>query len=416
MSNTTDHPSSAIKTVIGPVHPGLKEPIQFVFELEGEKIKDVDFKPGHAHRGIEWMGTRRNVIQIVHTAERICGICGVSHTLSFCRAVEQAAGIEVPVRADYLRTIYGELERMHSHLLWAGVAAMELGFDTLFFKAWEVRENVMDLLEYLSGNRVNYGTVQVGGMRRDITPEQYPRIHESMAYYAGIFESLAEMFLDDTVLKMRCRGTGVLSADDALKLCTVGPTIRASGIPADVRQDHPYCAYGDLEVRAITPQQVTGEVRGDVYDRIIVRLHEVKQSAEIIEQCLARIPEGPINAFSNLVVLLNHVKKAEGEGIGRHEAPRGEVFHYVRLAAGEESPSAWKVKASTYSNLMSWLKMLKGEQVADIPIIVASIDPCISCTDRVALVGGGAVTELTRFQLRALSAEKTRRLKGAVRT
>jgi len=411
MSNKP-HASSSIKTVIGPVHPGLKEPVQFVFELEGEKIKDVDFRPGHAHRGIEWMGTRRNVVQIVHTAERICGICGVSHTLAFCRAVEQAAGIEVPVRADYLRTIYGELERMHSHLLWAGVAAMELGFDTLFFKAWEIRENVMDLLEYLSGNRVNYGTVQVGGMRRDITPEQYPRIRESMSYYAGIFDGLAEMFLEDTVLKMRCRGTGVLSADDALSLCTVGPTIRASGIPTDVRQDHPYCAYGDLEVRAVTPQQVTGEVRGDVFDRIIVRLHEVKQSAQIVEQCLARIPEGPINAFSNLVVLLNHVKKAEGEGIGRHEAPRGEVFHYVKLAAGEESPAAWKVKASTYSNLMSWLKMLKGEQVADIPIIVASIDPCISCTDRVALVGGGAVTELTRRQLRALSAEKTRRLRG----
>jgi membrane-bound hydrogenase subunit alpha len=405
--------ATGIKTVIGPVHPGLKEPIQFVFELEGEKIKNVDFRPGHAHRGIEWMGTRRNAIQIVHTAERICGICGVSHSLSFCRAVEQAAGIQVPVRADYLRTIYGELERIHSHLLWAGVAAMELGFDTLFFKAWEVRENVMDLLEYLSGNRVNYGTLQVGGMRRDITPEQYPRVRESMAYYAGLFGDLAEMFLEDTVLKMRCRDTGVLTRDEALKLCTVGPTIRASGVPTDVRQDHPYCAYGDLEVRAITPQQVVGEVRGDVYDRIIVRLFEVKQSAEIIGQCLDRMPEGPISAFSHLMLLLNHVKKAEGEGIGRHEAPRGEVFHYVKLTAGEESPAAWKVKASTYSNLMSWLTMLKGEQVADIPIIVASIDPCISCTDRVALVRDGRTTVLTQGQLRALSVEKTRRMRKA---
>ncbi len=403
--------STNTKTLIGPTHPGLKEPIQFVFELEGEKIKHVDFRPGHAHRGIEWMGTRRNAIQIVHTAERVCGICGVSHSLSFCRAIEQAAGIEVPPRADYLRTIYGELERLHSHLLWAGVAAMELGFDTLFYKAWEVRENVMDLLEYLSGNRVNYGTLQVGGMRRDIRPDQYPRVLSSMAYYRSIFDDLAEMFLEDTVLKMRCRNTGVLTREDALKLCTVGPTIRASGIATDVRQDHPYCAYGDIEVKAITPQQVTGEVHGDVFDRIIVRLFEVKQSVGIIEQCLEQMPEGPITVFPKLMMLLNHIKNAEGEGIGRHEAPRGEVFHYVKLVAGEESPAAWKVKASTYSNLMSWLTMLNGEQVADIPIIVASIDPCISCTDRVALVTGREMSTLTQLELRALSVEKTRRIR-----
>jgi membrane-bound hydrogenase subunit alpha len=238
---------SRIRTVVGPVHPALKEPIKLVFELEGEKVVDVDFVPGHAHRGIEWMGTRRNCVQIIHTSERICGICGVSHSLSFCRAVEQAAGISVPPRAEYLRTIYGELERMHSHLLWAGVAALELGFDTLFYKAWEVREKVMDLLEYLSGNRVNYGTLQVGGMRRDITPDQYDKVRESLDYYAGIFDELAEMFLEDTVLKSRCRDTGVLPRDEAVRLCTVGPNIRASGIPTDVRQDHPYWISGSRQ-------------------------------------------------------------------------------------------------------------------------------------------------------------------------
>jgi len=400
-----------IKTVIGPNHPALKEPVKFIFEMEGEKICKVDIAPGHAHRGLEWMAWRRNCIQIIHLADRVCGICGVAHSMTFCRAVEQAAGIQVPPRADYLRTIYAELERMHSHLLWAGVAAMELGFDTLFYKAWEVREDVMDLLEYLSGNRVNYGVMQVGGMRRDITSDQIPRIKKSLKYYEDLFFQLADMFLEDSVIRMRCRDTGVLSKDMALKLSTVGPTIRSSGVAHDVRQDDPYCAYGDLDVKAMTPDMLGGEVHGDVFDRIIVRLLEVKQSVEIIRRSVDEMPGGEIITEKLMMVLLKNLKKAEGEGVGRHEAPRGEVFHYVKLKAGDESPEAWKVKASTYSNLMGWLEILKGEQIADIPIIIASLDPCISCMDRVAIVRKGKTNILTQLELRELSREKTRELR-----
>ncbi|MBN1595187.1 nickel-dependent hydrogenase large subunit [candidate division FCPU426 bacterium] len=408
-SETKTH--SPIKTVIGPIHPALKEPIKFIFEIEGEKISKVDLAPGHNHRGLEWMATRRNPVQILYVAERICGICSIAHSLTFCRAIEQAAAIETPARADYVRTIFAELERIHSHLLWAGVAALELGFDTLFYKTWEVREDVMDLLEYLSGNRVNYGIMQIGGVRRDITPAQHPRIRKSLLNYTILFDELVNMFLEDSVLRMRCRDTGLLTREEALQLCTVGPTQRASGVAADVRQDNPYCAYGDLRVKAVTPDQLLDEVRGDVFDRIIVRLLEVKQSVDIIAQCLETLPDGPLLAIPKIMVLLNHLKKAEGEGIGRHEAPRGEVFHYLRLTADRESPAAWKVKASTYSNLLSWIKMLQGEQVADIPIIVASVDPCISCTDRVAVIKQGKTAVYTQEDLRRISREKTRRLR-----
>jgi membrane-bound hydrogenase subunit alpha len=404
-----------IKTVIGPIHPALKEPIKFIFEIEGEKVTKVDLAPGHNHRGLEWMATRRNAVQTLYVAERICGICSVSHSIAYCRAIEQAADIEVPARADYLRTIFAELERIHSHLLWAGVAALELGFDTLFYKTWEVREDLMDLLEYLTGNRVNYGVLQIGGMRRDITPDQYERINKSLLNYTILFDELYNMFLEDTVLRMRCRDTGVLSREDALGLCTVGPVIRASGIATDVRQNFPYCAYGDLDIKAITPDLLSGEVHGDVFDRIIVRLLEVKQSIEIIQQCIGKMPEGPLTNFPKLMVLLNHIRKAEGEGIGRHEAPRGEAFHYIRLAANQESPMAWKVKASTYSNAMSWAKMLQGEQIADIPIIVASVDPCISCTDRVAMINNGQTSILTQEDLRRLSREKTDRIRRGLK-
>ncbi|MCK5242336.1 nickel-dependent hydrogenase large subunit [bacterium] len=404
-----------IKTVIGPIHPALKEPIKFIFEIDGEKVIKVDLAPGHNHRGLEWMATRRNAVQTLYVSERICGICSISHSIAYCRAIEQAADIEVPVRADYLRTIFAEMERIHSHLLWAGVAALELGFDTLFYKAWEVREDLMDLLEYLTGNRVNYGVLQIGGVRRDITPDQHARINKSLLNYTILFDELYDMFLEDTVLRMRCRDTGVLTPEDALKLCTVGPVIRASGIATDVRQDFPYCAYGDLDIKAITPEALAGEVHGDVFDRIIVRLLEVKQSIEIIQQSMKKMPIGPLTNFPKLMVLLNHIKQAEGEGIGRHEAPRGEVFHYIRLAANQESPLVWKVKASTYSNAMSWVKMLEGEQIADIPIIVASVDPCISCTDRVAMVDKGRTSIFTQDDLRRLSRKKTERIRQGLK-
>jgi len=391
---------------IGPVHPALKEPVMFTFGMEGEIVRSVDFAPGQAHRGIEWMGMRRNPVQIVHLTDRVCGICGIVHSLSFARAVEQIAGIEVPERADYIRVILHELERIQSHLLWAGVAAHELGFDSLFYLAWRVREESMDLIENLTGNRVNYGIVQIGGVRRDISEEQRPLIEKGLAYYEELFDQMATLFLEDSTIRMRCRGHGVLSLDEARLLCTVGPTARASGLNMDVRQDYPYCAYGDFDVKAILPPD---GAHGDVYDRIIVRLLEIHQSIGIIRQCVDSLPAGEILAEPKMAKLLSLCKKAEGEAIGRVEAPRGECMHYVRMA-GKEAVESWKIKASSYSNLMSWIPMLQGEQIADIPIIVASIDPCLSCTDRVAVVRHGKQAILTKEDLTRLSREKTRRM------
>ena len=401
-------------TQLGPAHPALKEPVMFTLDIEGERIKKADFVPGMAHRGIEWMGMRRNCIQVMYLAERICGICGITHSMSFARAVEQIAQIQVPTRAHYIRSIVGELERIHSHLLWAGVAAHELGFDSAFYLAWRVRENVMDLLEYLTGNRVHYAIIQIGGVRRDIVPDQFPRIEESMKFFEDAYAKLAAVFLDDTTVQMRCRDCGVLTYDEARELCPVGPTARASGIKKDVRVDHSYAAYGDIEIDYMTPDLLTGEVRGDVYDRIITRLLEVKQSIGIVRQLMAMMPDGPLLAIPKPAVLLAKLKGASGEAVGRHEAPRGEVMHYVRLTAGVEEPAAWKVKASSYSNYLAWIPMMEGEQIADIPIIAASIDPCISCTDRVALLKDGDRQVLTKDDLHRLSVEKTRRIQATL--
>lgn len=398
---------NSFKISIGPVHPALKEPVQFDFRVEGEKVVDVDLKLSQVHRGIEWAGTRRNPVQILYLAERICGICNMCHTMAFCMAVEAISEIEVPARAQYIRTICTELERLHSHILWAGVAAHELGFDSVMHYTWRVREKVLDVIEEITGNRITKAVMMIGGVRMDIEPKHVPKIRDALGYYREYFDKLAKIFLDDPVIKARTRDTGVLKKEDGLALCAVGPTARASGIEKDVRQDEPYAAFPDLDVRALTPRGLLGEVRGDVYDRIAVRLLEIMQSVEIIENCLKQMPEGKIAYEENVPKLLAELRKADGEAIGRQEAPRGEVIHYVKMV-GEEAPYSWKVRAPTYNNLLPWVPMLMGEQIADIPIVAASTDPCMSCTNRAVAATGN---EFDNNALHQLSVEKTREIR-----
>ncbi len=398
---------------IGPIHPALKEPVRLALSVDGEEIVDVDVFVGQVHRGIEWLGmNRNNPIQTIYLAERVCGICNICHPFAFVMAVEHATGITPPARAEYIRTIIAEMERIHSHLLWAGVAAHEIGFDTIFYLAWRVREEIMDLMEYVTGNRITKAMFQIGGVRRDITEEQFPRIRKSLDYYKSLFDQLKRVFLDDRTIRMRTKNVGILKKEDALKLLTVGPTARASGVTKDVRQDQPYAAYADLDIKAITPDMVSGTVIGDVYDRIIVRLLEVKQSIEIIEQCLEKMPPGPILAQPKMAVLLKTLTEAEGDGIGRAEAPRGEVIHYVRLEAGRETLTNWRIRAPTYVNLMCVPLILNGGQIADVPIAFASIDPCLSCTNRTVITDQalGERSVMDYEEMHRLSIQKTREL------
>ncbi len=397
---------------IGPIHPALKEPIRFTFTIDGERVVDVDIKPGWNHRGIEFLGRNRNLLQDLYLAERVCGICSVSHAIAFSLAVEEAAGITPPPRADYIRAIVAELERIHSHILWVGVAAHELGFDTLLHISWQIREKVMDMLEAITGNRVMYAMPTIGGVRRDITDDLARQIEDGLSYYREVYEKLVDLFLRDGTIKMRCVNVGLLSEDEAEKLFAVGPTARASGLKKDVRYTSPYIAYRDIKVEPVLPSDFGEEIRGDVYDRIVVRILEVKQSVEIIAQCLERMPDGDIMFEKNPTKLLAKLKAAEGEGIGRVEAPRGEVFHYVRLVAKSDPPVTWKVKTPTYSNLMSWVPMFREAQIADIPPIIASTDPCIACTDRVVILDEDGRQIMDAKELHRLSVEKTRRLMG----
>ena len=400
------------KVPIGPVHVGLKEPITAWLDLEGERIVGATVRPGAIHRGIEFMARDRNPIQVIYLSERICGICSFSHVTTFLRAVEDAASIPVPPRAQYIRSLVLELERLHSHMLWAGVACYTIGFDSAFHLGMALREKVMDVLEVLSGNRVNYGVATVGGVRWDVTPELAKTVKQMVKYYKQEFTPFYDVVTADPIAKARLRNVGVLTYEEALRHSAVGPTARASGVRCDLRESSPYEAYGDFSVRAVVPQDYYGKAYGDVFDRFLVRVHEVYQSLEIIEKLMAGLPEGDIMWEKNLYKVLAFLKKAEGTGWASIEAPRGDDTHVVHLKGGDENVTWWKVRAPTYANAISWPLMFKNNELADAPLIINSIDPCISCMERMLATDSstGARKVVTRAELLEKCREKTRRL------
>ncbi|ALM75647.1 hydrogenase large subunit [Thermococcus barophilus] len=402
-----------VKIPIGPIHPALEEPEKFIITLDGERIINVDVKLGYNLRGLEWIAMRRNWIQVLYLAERICGICSFSHNHTYARAVEEMAGIELPERAEYIRVIIGELERIHSHLLNLGVVAHTIGYDTVLHLSWLARERVMDILEDIGGNRVNYAGNMIGGVRRDIKDRHKRAILEMIQYYRQeVMPKVEEIFLYDPTVEARLRDSGVIPKRVAIEYSAQGPTARGSGIRKDVRYNEKLGVYPDLGVKPVTPKEFTGVVKGDVFDRMVVRVGEIWNSMEIIERALDQMPEGKIKAFPKDNLILVKLKKAEGEGIGRYEAPRGELIHYVRAEKGKDGPAKWKMREPTFPNLFAVARALVGEQLADVPVAIASIDPCLSCTDRVAVIDAntGKRKILTEVDLLKESIKKTKEI------
>ena len=381
---------------IGPQHPSLKEPGSFKITLDGESVERAVVEIGYNHRGIEKACESRNYIQDLYIIERVCGICSHAHTSCFCQAFEDMAGLEVPRRAYYIRGIVGELERLHSHLLWLGVAAHEIGFDTLFMYTWRDRELVLDLLAKIGGNRVNYGVNNFGGVRRDLEPELMQDIlrictllEEKITYYA-------ELALTESTLIARLKGIGVLTPADVERFSAVGPVARAAGVMDDIRVIEPYGVYKEIAVNAITDDHC------DVYGRTLVRVKEMLESIRLIRLMIQEIPEGPIAVRAPR-------KLPVGETLRRVEAPRGENIHYIR-SNGSDMPDRVRVRAPSEANWHGMSYMLEGFQLADVPIIIAAIDPCYSCTDRAIRLTSGRDVQLASWeQIRQYGIEQYKR-------
>lgn len=381
---------------IGPYHPLQEEPEFFTLTVDGEKVVDIDVQIGYNHRGIEKLSEMKSFDQIAFLVERICGICSTSHPFAYTRAIEDIIPIEVPERAKYIRTIIAEGERIHSHLLWLGLAGHFLGYNTVYMWAWKLREEILDVMEILSGNRNSYGMFKPGGVRRDIKSEDIPVVIKKIDSIIPTLTMLKKAVMDDPVLHARTKGIGILSKEEAINYCALGPTARASGVARDVRKDAPYGAYDKLDWQMIVTQN------GDVFDKAVVRILETFESIKIIKHCLLNLPDTEID--------LNLKEIPPGEGIGHIEAPRGEVFHYIRCD-GTNRPVRHKIRAPTFMNLPTYKATVVGETISDATIILAAIDPCYCCTERMAVRDIKGKKLYSGEDLIRLSQEKTARLK-----
>jgi len=356
----------------GPVHPSLKEPEYFKLYLEGEKIVHVEPRIGYVHRGIERAAQERTWVKNIYMFERICGICSFHHSLTYTEGVEALAPFEIPKRAKYLRELVGELERIHSHLLWLGLLGHWAGFDTLFMWIWKDREHILDLEEAISGNRVNKSYTTLGGVRNDLPDGLADRIRAEMAYVEKRAEYYKSLVQSEETLVVRTKGRGRINQEIARKLCPVGPLLRCTGIARDIRAEDPYAAYDEV------PPLVQTSNKGDIASLLTLRLNEITDSCRMVKETLEKMPSGPYRVnFPRSV--------PAGEASYHVEAPRGELFYFVKSAGGSV-PERVKVRTSTLANILTATEMLKGHTLADVPVVLTGMDPCFGCMDRISVV------------------------------
>ncbi|HKW68018.1 MAG TPA: NADH-quinone oxidoreductase subunit C [Terriglobales bacterium] len=367
-------PEGCTVVPFGPFHPTLDEPAHFRLYVEGEMVRGCEYRGFMAHRGIEKLAESvMNYNDIPVLAERICGICGCVHSVAYVQAVEAAVALRPPARAEYIRTIMLELERLHSHLLWVGLACHIVGFDTLFMQAFRIREPVMWIAEKITGNRKTYGLCVVGGVRWDITPELKSELSKVLDKLEAEWTAVVGAVSRDKNIQKRTRGVGVADKNVVKNAGAVGPVARAAGVDIDCRRDHPYAAYDRVNFQVITAEGC------DVWSRVLVRMKEVFESIAIIRQCLEKMEPGPLQLEIKDELPVGRI------GLSSVEAPRGESHHFV-ITGGNNRPRRWRVRAPTYQNLQAVPAMIRDQQIADMTISLGSIDPCFSCTDRMETI------------------------------
>lgn len=385
---------------IGPYHPLQEEPEFFQLYVDGEKVVDIDIIIGYNHRGIEQLSQTKHYNQVPYLVERICGICSSSHPYAYVLAVEEILGGEkkiVPERALYIRTIVDELQRIHSHLLWLGLAGHFIGYNTVWMWAWKYREPVLDMFEMMTGNRNSYAMFKVGGVCRDIKDEDAPILRKAMDELVPAVDLFRGALMDDPVIQARLKNVGILTKEQVIDWAAVGPTARASGVNIDVRRDEPYGVFDRVSWSVII------EKEGDVFAKTIVRILEMYESINIIRQCIEQIPKGEIDA--------NVKEIPPGEGIGRVEAPRGECFHYIK-SDGTNRPIRHKIRAPSFMNVASNKVAAVGGTISDAAITLAAVDPCYCCTERLAVIEKSKNKKImSGWDLIKLSQEKTRKMK-----
>ncbi|WP_421903398.1 nickel-dependent hydrogenase large subunit [Maridesulfovibrio sp.] len=353
---------------IGPLHVALEEPMYFRVDVEGETVKNLEITAGHVHRGMESLAMQRNYFQNITLTERLCSLCSNSHPCTYCMAIENLAGIVVPPRATYLRVIADEIKRIASNLFNVGILAHIIGFESMFMHVMEIRELIQDAKEGVYGNRMDLAANCIGGVKYDLEEETEQFLRGQLEKLKKSLDRIYRLYENEPLIKTRTQGVGILPEKDAIHMGVVGPVARGSGIAYDIRDKAPYAAYDQLSFSVQT------ETRGDVQSRALVRLREAVDAVSLIEQSLDQMPIGPTvpDRLPNI---------PEGQSVARSEAPRGELIYYLK-SDGTDRPQRLKWRVPTYMNWDALQIMMKDCKVSDIPLIVNSIDPCISCTER----------------------------------
>jgi len=364
---------------MGPQHPSAHGVFRAILTLQGETVVGMDAVIGYLHRCHEKLGETLTYTQYPTIASKTDYVAAMSSELAYVRAAELLGKIEVPKRAQYLRVLVGELQRIASHCVWLGTWCMDMGGAlgggaTVFLYCIREREMVLDLFEALVGARLLYGFHQVGGTRYDLPAGWVQTCRETVDFIDRRITEWEEMLEDNDFFLARARGVGVISRELAQEIGISGPLIRASGVNYDIRRAEPYSSYEDFDFK------VPVETAGDCYARYRVRMVEFRESSKIVRQVLDGLPEGPISSRPG-VKSVGQVRIPKGEAYARVEGPRGEVGCYL-VADGSAKPYRMKWRGASFSNLAVLPHIIPGHKVADVVAIMGSVDPVFGEVDR----------------------------------
>lgn len=380
---------------MGPSHPATHGVLRVVLELDGETVVHADPVVGYLHRGMEKLAENRTYLQFIPYTDRMDYLSPLAANVGFALAVEELLGIEVPPRCEAIRVICCELARIGSHLVWLGTSALDLGAGTVFFHTFKDREWHYDLVEDLTGARLTTSYTRVGGVAFDVTADWLKRLREFVDAMPGRIRDFETLLTRNTIWLKRTQGVGKLTAEQALDYGVTGPVLRASGVAYDVRKARPYSGYENYDFEIPTGTE------GDVYDRYLVRIEEMRQSVRILDQAIKNLPGGPVNVddpkiflppkkkvltsmeelIHQFMIVTEGFACPPGEVYASTEVPKGELGFYI-VSEGGKSPYRLRIRSSAFNNLASLAKQVEGELVADVVACIGSIDPVMGEVDR----------------------------------
>jgi NADH-quinone oxidoreductase subunit D len=388
--------TSLMTVNMGPQHPATHGVLRLVLELDGEVIVKAVPHIGYLHRGMEKLAESLTYPQALTLTDRLDYTSALSNNLAYCLAVEKLLDIRIPQRAQYLRVLLAELQRIAAHLLWLGTHALDLGAMTMFFYPFRERETIMEMLELVTGARLTPSFIRIGGLAADIPDDFLPAVRAFTEALPGRIAEYEEMLTENIIWKKRTRRIAPLSGEECIDYGVTGPPLRASGVNYDVRKAFPYSSYEDFDFEIPLGQN------GDVYDRYLVRLEEMRQSNRIVRQVMDRLPEGPVSAPDaplivpppkeevgrDIAAMIRHFKIMQegfrppcGEVYSSIESSKGELGFYI-IGDGTNRPLRMRIRTPSFSNLSALTKMIKGGMVADVVAAIGSIDIVLGEIDR----------------------------------